>query len=50
MPAGLFDNLDDVVFDHQVFIDDKPKYYDFANQTNNMTGEEVFAQFSSAEE
>lgn len=50
MPVGLFDNLDDIVFDHQVFIDDKPKYYDFANKTKNMTGEEVFAQFSSAEE
>lgn len=50
MPVGIFDNLDDIVFDHQVFIDDKPKYYDFANQTKNMTGEEVFAQFSSSSE
>ena len=51
MPVGLFDDhLDDVVFDHQVFIDNKPSYYDFANQTKNMTGEEVFAHFSSSEE
>lgn len=48
MPVGLFDKLDDIEFDHQVFIDDKPKYYDFANKTKNMTGEEVFAQFSSS--
>jgi len=47
MPVGLFDNVDDIVFDHQVFIDDKPSFYDFANKTKNMTGEEVFAQFSS---
>ena len=39
----------DIKFDHQVFIDDKPKYYDFANKTENMTGEEVFASFSEPE-
>ena len=51
IPVGLFDDdIDGIVFDHQVFIDDKPKYYDFANKTKNMTGEEVFAQFSSTEE
>lgn len=50
MMVGLFDNLDDIRFDHQVFIDDKPNFYEFANQTNNMTGEEVFAQFTSTKE
>lgn len=48
MPVGIFDNLVGIVFDHQVFIDDKPDYYDFANKTKNMTGKEVFAQFSSS--
>ena len=48
MPVGLFDDCDDFVFDHQVFIDEKPDYYDFSNATKNMTGEEVFAQFSSS--
>ena len=37
-------------FDHQIFIDDKPDYYDFANATHNMTGEEVFAAFTSCNE
>ncbi len=41
MPVGLFEKLDDIEFDHQVFIDDKPKYYDFANKTKNITGKEV---------
>ncbi|MFK7816429.1 MAG: GFA family protein [Gammaproteobacteria bacterium] len=50
MMVGLFDNLDDIEFDHQVFVDDKPKFYDFSNQTISMTGEEVFAQFSSTKE
>ncbi len=46
MPVGIFDHGDDIKFDHQVFIDDKPDYYEFANKTKNMTGAEVFAQFS----
>lgn len=34
-------------FDHQIFIDSKPQYYEFANQSHNMTGAEVFAAFTS---
>jgi hypothetical protein len=30
---------------HQIFIDEKPDYYDFANKTKNMTGAEVIAAF-----
>jgi hypothetical protein len=46
MPAGLFEGSKDLVFDHQIFIESKPSYYSFANDTHNMTGEEVFAQFA----
>ena len=49
LPAGLFDHLDDLdnaEFTTQIFIDEKPRYYDFANQTKMMTGEEVFAAFA----
>lgn len=46
VPIGLFGDDVDVSFDHQVFIDEKPDYYDFANKTHNMTGEELFAQYS----
>ena len=54
MPIGLFDsdvldNSDSVVLDHQIFVEEKPGYYDFANETVNLTGEEVFAQFPAAE-
>lgn len=45
MPAGLFD-IDDLVFEHQVFIDEKPDYYCFANDTKDMTGAEVFAMYA----
>jgi hypothetical protein len=47
VPAGLFDDGEEWVFNNQVFIDEKPAYYSFANKTKNMTGEEVFAQYST---
>jgi hypothetical protein len=43
-----FDNSEGLVFDLQVFIEEKPEYYSFANQTKNMTGEELFAMFASS--
>lgn len=49
MAAGIFSE-EGYLFDHQVFIDEKPFYYEFANETKNMTGEEVFAQFAPPEE
>lgn len=48
VPVGLFENCDAVVFDHQIFIEEKPSFYSFANETKNMTGAEVFAQFSAS--
>ena len=49
IPVGLFDNCEGLVFDHQVFIDEKPEYYCFANSTKNLTGAELFAQFAQSE-
>ena len=46
MPVGLFDDLPELVFDHQVFIDEKPPYYSFAEKTHDMTGAEVFEKFA----
>jgi hypothetical protein len=42
----LFDGESQLNFDHQIFIDEKPDYYAFVNETRNMTGAEVFAQYS----
>ena len=50
MPAGLFSGTPDFNFDHQVFIDEKPHYYAFANNTHNMTGAEAFASFAAEED
>jgi hypothetical protein len=45
IPIGLFDESEDLVFETQVFIDQKPDYYSFNNKTRNLTGAEIFALF-----
>lgn len=45
LPAGLFPDDIGFEFTEQIFIDRKPSYYEFANQTLNLTEAEVFAQF-----
>ena len=47
LPAGLFDLDSDLEFDHQIFVDKRPSYYCFANDTREQTGAEVFAEFAS---
>ena len=41
VPVGLFDNQEGCHFELQVYIDQKPAYYDFANKTKEMTEAEV---------
>ena len=50
IPVGLFDDDKMFVFDHQVFIEEKPAFYCFANKTNDMTGAELFAKYASPSE
>jgi hypothetical protein len=47
--AETIDDKSGFVFTTQIFVDEKPPYYDFANKTKNMTGPEVFAAFAAAE-
>jgi hypothetical protein len=42
-----FDDRSNFQFASQIFIDEKPTYYDFANATKTMTGAEVFAAFAA---
>ena len=49
VPVDLFDGLSKLEFDHQIFIDEKPDFYSFANKTHTMTGEEVFAQYAPSD-
>ena len=44
--TSLFDNIKDFIFDHQYYIDQKPEYYSFADETDNLTEAEVMAKFS----
>ena len=46
VPAGLFQDGVEFEFKEQIFIDKKPAYYEFANQTLNLTEAEVFAKFA----
>ena len=48
VPAGIFDSDEGFVFDHQVFIDEKPSFYGFSNQTHDMTGAELFAKYGAS--
>lgn len=46
LSAGLLDQEPELVMDHQIFIDKKPQYYTFSNETEVMTEAEVFAKFA----
>lgn len=47
MSLETFDDRQGFSFAMQIFTDEKPGYYEFANKTKTMTGAEVFAAFSS---
>lgn len=47
LPIGLLQNDKNFTFTHQIFIDEKPEYYQFKNKTHDMTGAEVFAHFEA---
>ena len=48
--ASLFKETDSYPFAMQVFIDEKPDNYSFAEDTQKMTGAELFALFAPDEE
>ena len=48
--AGMLDDQSKLVLTTEIFIDEKPDYYAFANDTKKMTGEEVIAAFAGADD
>ncbi|GAA5217373.1 GFA family protein [Corallincola platygyrae] len=50
LPLGLFPELTDIEFEQEIFIDQKPDSYCFANNTKKMTAAEVFAAFGAPAE
>jgi hypothetical protein len=47
MPLGIFSELSDIKMDMQYFIDKRPAYYCMANETKEMTTEQITAYFAS---
>lgn len=45
--AGALDDQAGLALTLQIFIDEKPAYYDLANQTRKLTGAEVMAAFAA---
>lgn len=48
LSAGLFQDEDGMHLSSQIFIDEKPAYYDLANDTPKLTGAQVLAQYEDA--
>jgi len=48
IPVGLFEDSESLAFESQVFIDEKPDYYEFTNKTKEFTGAEIFAMFGAS--
>jgi len=46
MSAGMLDDPSGLDFTLQVFIDSKPAFYEFANETATMTGAEIAAAYT----
>ena len=44
IPVGLLDGGEDWEFKLQIFIEQKPAWYCFVNQTTELTGEQAFEQ------
>lgn len=49
MAVGLFDDSDGLDFNIQVFIDEKPAFYRFENETKVLTGPEIFAMYGPSD-
>ncbi len=49
MAVGALEDQSELKMHTEVFIDEKPDSYAFSNETNKMTGAEVFALFEQSE-
>lgn len=48
VPVGLFEDDEQLEFAHQVFVDERPSFYEFSNVTEDMTGAELIAKFTQS--
>lgn len=49
LPIGLFANLEGFEFTEEIFVDEQPALYAFANQTKRLTGEAAVAAFTATQ-
>lgn len=49
LTAGLFQNRE-FRLSNEIFIDEKPAYYELGNETKKLTGQEVFEQFAAQQQ
>lgn len=49
VPVGLLDNKEQLVLKQQIFIDEKPSFYSFANETENLTAAETIARYANSQ-
>ena len=49
VPAGAFDDLGDVSLSAEFFIDQKPGFYDLAQDTKKLTGQQVFEMYANVQ-
>jgi hypothetical protein len=49
LSAGALDDRDGLELVSQIFIDEKPDWYAFANEVETLTGAEMFARVASKE-
>lgn len=49
IPAGVMAPVPGINMHEQIFIDEKPDWYDFANDTPKLTGAETFAKYAPPE-
>lgn len=49
VPAGLFEDSDDLDFTMQIYIDNKPTYYNFAEKTRTFTEAEFLAMINGGQ-
>lgn len=47
-PAGLFEGMEGMTLTEEIFVDEQPEYYSFAQDTIRKTGEEILAEAKEA--
>tara|TARA_R100001143_G_scaffold22827_1_gene23878 strand:- start:1786 stop:2094 length:309 start_codon:yes stop_codon:yes gene_type:complete len=45
IPPGIFEDVQGINFNRQVFIDNKPNYYSFANTTRDISSDYIYEHF-----